>query len=858
MKAMASYETSPTAKANRLRLAFRFSCREMRGGLKGFYIFLACIALGVAAIGGVGGIARMIDKEFSEQGKAVLGGDIKVSLTQRAASDRELAFLNRQGEVASAIWMRTMARRTDDQSQLLVEAKAIDNRYPLYGVLKTTPAGNIDNLLGKKDGLYGVIVPQLLLDRLELGIGDHLQVGTLTLSIRAVLEDEPDLLSEGFQLGLRLFMAKDAMEETGLLQPGSLFIYTYKIAINNVSDTQITKLAKQAEDDFPDSHWNIRTRMNAAPVLKSNIDRFMQFLTLVGLTSLVVGGVGVTNAVRSYLDDKCNVIATLKSVGASGSFVMSLYLMQIMLLSLIGIAIGTIFAIIIPLGTAEILRSFLPMVGHGSFYPAALAIGAIFAFLTTLAFALVPLSRARNIPVTALFRTLQLVSSVKPGRRYQLAAGILLIVIAGLAVFTAYDKRMAMMFIVAVIGVFIVLRLLATLIQRIARRFSHVRSTALRLAIGNIYRPGALTGAIVLALGLGLTLLVALATIDGNLRRQLTSAVPTDAPAFFFMDIPAAQEENFRTLIKKHDPAGDLRIMPTLRARITKLNNIPVGQAKIDEGGKWVVRSDRNITYSALPPEGSTIRNGTWWTENYKGPPLVSFSQKEADALNLKIGDTVTVNILGREITAEIANFRTVDWDSMKMNFVMIFSPDTLKNAPHIWLATLTPEKKTMDDAAMMRDIGSTFPSITILSIRNVLDSARILIDQIGLAVRASASIALLASVLVLAGALSASNRARTHDAVVLKTLGATRKMLIRAFVYEYLILGIATAVFAFVAGSVAGIAVSRLRMDINAVFLPQTGISVLVIALVLSVGLGLAGTWRVLGQKPSQWLRDL
>lgn len=853
---------NPLSKLASLKLAMRFALREMRGGLKGFYIFLSCIALGVAAIGGVGGIGDMIRHEFSNQGKILLGGDIRVSMTQRQATAQELSFLENMGSVASSVWMRTMARRSDDQTQLLAELRGIDQQYPLYGTAAITLAdGSISHslygLVKENNGVYGAIIAPLLAQRLNLNIGDKLNIGTINFEIRGFLADEPDLLSEGFQLGLRVFIAYEAMPKTGLLQQGSLFTYTYKIAVPAGKLNQITTFKAQADKQFPDNLWRISTSDTAITTLKTNIERFSQFLVLVGLMALVVGGVGVANGVRAYLESKYRVIATLKSLGASSDFVVCLYLMQIVLLSFIGIALGLSVALFLPILTAKILNSYMALASTWSISYESLFNGGIFALLTTLAFALLPLAKAGQTPVTQLFRANNFLGKVKIRHLYM---GLVIAVfgcIIALIMATAYDKRIACIFIITVIGVFIVLGLLSIMIQFIAKKFSHSHAPAWRLALGNIYRRGSLTSAIVLALGLGLTLLVTIATIDGNLRRQLSDAKFTNAPEFFFLDIPSDGEVAFRALIAQQAPMGDLQLVPTLRARITMLNDIDADDSRIPEGGRWVLRGDRNITYAETLPQSSNLLAGTWWPKNYDGPAQVSFSNKEAQELGLKIGDTISVNALGRKISAQITSLREVNWDSMNMNFVMVFSPNSFKGAPHVWMGTLKKGSSTVDDVKLMQAIGKGFPSVTILSVQDIVTNARELIDQVSLGVRACASIALLAAILVLAGALSAGNRIRTHDGVILKTLGATRMVLIRAFLYEYTVLGCVSALFAFIAGSIAGIAIARFRMGLEAVLLPQTGIMVLILALILSVGLGLIGTWRILGQKPSQWLRE-
>lgn len=870
----------------KLPLSWRFALREMRGGLKGFYIFISCIALGVAAIGGVNGVSKNLNQELMRQGQILLAGDLRINITQRQATLDERTYLASLGVMASNIKMRSMARNLGQQDQTMVEIKAVDEQYPLYGRLKTKPELNNMQRFGARtataqdqilqpslqntmpqsptiqDTIYGAVVAQALLDRLQLKLGDFIQIGRQNFIITALLEDEPDLLSEGFQLGPRILMSLDALKATGLLQPGSLYSSNYKLKLSNTNDTQITALKNSIDKKFENASWSVQTRMNAAPGLTKNIERFSQFLTLIGLTSLIVGGVGISNAVRNYMDEKRNQIATFKSLGAKGALVTKIYFIQIMLISCIGVSIGLIFAILIPFIVGWFMQSYLPILGQVTIDPMALVIALIFAYLTIIAFTILPLSRARNVSVTTLFRDFNGAVNQRPKITAIGLVAVLLIAIAGLAMITAYDKRMALIFFIAVLGAFIVLRLVAFAIQYVARKMSHSRSVALRLAIGNIYRPGALTASVVMALGLGLTLLVALTTIDGNLRNQLSNSVSQKAPDFFFMDIARNEADRFSALIKQQDPKGVLKIMPTLRARITKLNNIDVKDVKIHPDSAWVLRGDRNVTYASIMPEGTQITQGQWWNHTsdlapYNGPQ-VSISEREAQELGLKLGQTISVNVLGHEITAKITSFRKVDWDSFNMNFVMIFSPNTFKNAPHIWLATFKTSNNH-DDAQFMRNIAKQHPTITVITVRQVLKDAQTIVAQIGSAIQASAAIAILASVLVLAGALSASNRARAYDAVILKTLGATRRILICAFIYEYAILGLATAVFAIFTGGLSGVAIARYKMGLeNAQFLIGTSISVLMIALILSVGLGLIGTWRVLCQKPAKYLKNL
>jgi putative ABC transport system permease protein len=842
------------------RLAVRFALREMRGGLSGFFVFLACIALGVAAIGGVNSVARSIASGVADQGQVLLGGDMRFELNQREATPQERVFLSGLGQVSESAGMRSMARLPDGSDQALVELKAVDGAYPLYGALETDPALPKVALFASRDGVFGAAAQDLLLERLGLKLGDRLKLGDAEYELRARIVSEPDSLSDGFGFAPRLMVSLDGLKASGLVQPGSLVEHVYKLRLPvATSDAGIEAAKQSAAEQFPEAGWSVRTRAAAAPALSANIERFSQFLTLVGLTALVVGGVGVANAVRAYLDGKRAVIATFKSLGASGGFVFAVYLTQILLIAGMAIVAGLALGALMPFAADRALRSLVPLPAEGGIYPGALALAALFGLLVTLAFAILPLGRARDVAAAALFREAGFESRGLPGLRYLAGAAAIALALAALAVLTAEDRRLATIFVVAALSSFVVLRVVAFVVQWLARRAPRIRSTVLRLAVGNIHRPGALTASVVLSLGLGLTLLVTLAQIDGNLRREISGSLSERAPNFFFVDIQGAEVDAFSALIAREAPQGVLAKVPMLRGRIMALNGVPAEKAKVAADGAWVLRGDRGLTYDAQKPANATLTQGTWWPADYAGEPLVSFSAEEGEALGLKLGDTVTVNVLGRNVTAKVANFRQVQWETMGINFVMVFSPNTFAGAPHAWLATLADKASTTaDDARLLNAVNRAFPTVTAVRVKDALDVVNRLIGQLGTAIRAAAAVALVSSVLVLAGALAAGNRARIRDAVVLKTLGATRRTLMAAFALEYALLGLATAVFALAAGSAAAWFVTARVMKLPAHVEPEVALATLVAALIVTVGVGLAGTWRVLGHKAAPVLREL
>ncbi|MFD2238692.1 ABC transporter permease [Aureimonas populi] len=846
-----------TRPAGDLRLAWRFALREMRGGLKGFYIFLACITLGVASIAAVNSVSQMMTQGIAQEGRAILGGDIRFGLGQRLATPDEEEWMRGQGAVARSATMRSMARLADGSDQTLSEIKAVDGAYPLYGAVLTEPAEPLPSLLEARDGRFGAVAPSEFYGRLGLDVGDIVLVGDSEIELRGVLAREPDILSDGFVFAPRLMLSLEGLAATGLVQPGSLVENIYKIRLSEGRDGATA--SEEAGERFPDAGWSIRTSERAAPALQRNIERFSQFLTLVGLTALIVGGVGVANAVNAYLDAKRPVIATFKSLGGGGRFVVSIYLLQIMTLAGVGIVLGLVLGALAPFATAGFLESVIPVSADASIYPGALALAALFGALTALAFALLPLGRTRDVAATALFRTGGTGEKGRIRWTYLGASLGLALVIAALAIFIAEDRRIAWTFLLATAAAFVILRVVAFVIQKLAARAPRVSSTPLRLAIGNIHRPGALTASVVLSLGLGLTLLVALTSIDANLRSEIGTNIASRAPNFFFVDIQGAELEAFRGEVGRLAPRGELQSVPMLRGRITALNGTDVRELEVPPEGAWVLRGDRGLTYADEVPANSTLTSGEWWPQGYDGEPLVSFAAQEAGELGLSIGDTVTVNVLGRTITARIANLRSVEWESLSINFVMVFSPNTFAGAPHAWLATLEmPDATFEEERAVLSGVSNAFPAVTSVRVGEALDAVNDLIAQLALAIRAAAAVALVASVLVLSGALAAGNRGRVHDAVVLKTLGATRGTLIRAYATEYGLLGAATALFAVGAGALSAWFVIARIMQLPFSLDWTVALATLVLSLVLTVGFGLVGTWRVLGQKAAPVLREL
>ncbi len=830
-------------------LAFRLALRELRGGLTGLRLLAVCLFLGVAALAGVGSLSAAIIEGLSLRGQEILGGDVSVQMAARPATAAERAAIERFGRVSEGVRMRAMVGRSGSDQRVLGELKAVDDLYPLYGNFRLANGVPLQQALA---GQHAVIA-QALADQLGLKVGDRVELGNVTLTVAGVIAKEPDRAGEGFSFGPTVMISMDTLPATGLVQPGSLFRYHYRIRMPEGADIAGVKPALDRQ--FPDAGWQIQDRTNGAPGVRRFVERLGQFLTLVGLTALVVAGVGVGNGVASYLNAKSGTIATLKSVGATSRLIFQSYLLQVGLVALAAVAVGAIVGALVPWAVVLVAGSALPAPPELGIYPVPLLSGAAYGLLIAVAFALWPLAQARVVPAARLFR-----GGVEgrrwPGIGIMLAIGLAAAAIAALAVLQAREQMFAALFIAAAVGLLLVLTALAWIVRAVAARLPRPKNTLMRLGLANLHRPGALTRQLVVALGLGLTLFATLAVIETNLSGQIERSIPKRAPTFFFLDIPVVDVPAFEALVRRHAPDAELRLVPSLRGPVTAVNGTPVSQMKSIPDGAWILRGDRGLTYAADVPEGNRIVAGKWWPANYDGPPLVSIDVEAARALGLRVGDTITVSVLGVDVTATIASLREIDWDTLGFNFVLVFSPNTLQGAPHTYMATAAVSD--VEARPLYRDATRSFPTVSVIRVKDVIETASNLLDQLSVAVRAAASVAVAAGIVVLIGALAAGRRARIYDAVLLKVLGATRGQVLRALLIEYGVLAAIVSLLALVIGSAGGwyVVTRVLELEWQPNWLPVV-VTVLVGAAV-TVTLGLIGSWSALSARPNRVLRTL
>ncbi|MEM8693922.1 MAG: FtsX-like permease family protein [Pseudomonadota bacterium] len=837
-----------------LRISARFAARELRGGLKGFRIFIACLALGVAAIAAVGTVRSSIEAGLAREGAALLGGDAELDFTYRFATEEERAWMNEVAMAVSEIVdFRSMAvvNRNGTTERGLTQIKAVDGFYPLVGNVELSPDIPLQTALADLQDLPGAVMERVLIDRLGLSIGDRFRLGTQDFRLTAELVNEPDSAGGGFGLGPRTLVLTDSLANSSLLASGTLFNSKYRL--NLPANNDIEAVEATARNRFENSGLRWTDARNGAPGISQFVDRLGAFLVLVGLSGLAVGGVGVSSAVRSYLAEKTSVIATLRTLGAERATIFQTYFLQIGILSLVGITLGLILGAVLPIALAPIIEARLPIPSAFAIYPVPLAEAAIYGVLTAFIFTLWPLARAEDVRAATLFRDALGSTRLLPAAKYLAMIALGLIALIGLAAWFSGTWRLTLWTAGGIAGALCLLALSSFLIRWLSRRGGRASKgiPVLRWALAAISgnREGA--APVVLSLGLGLSVLAAVGQVDGNLRNAISGNLPDIAPSYFFVDIQRDQMDGYTDRLRSDPAVSRIDSAPMLRGIITKINGRP---ARDVAGAHWVLEGDRGVTYSTELPDNTRLTDGTWWAKDYSGDPLISFASEEAEEMGLKLGDTMTINILGRDITGTIASFREVDFSTAGIGFILSMNPGALEGAPHSFISTVYAEEGA--EAQILRDLASAYPNITAIRVRDAIDRASEVLAGLAAATSYGAGATLLTGFLVLMGAAAAGTQARTYEAAVLKTLGATRRSILISFALRAALLGVAAGIVALAAGIGGGWAVSYFIMETNFSIIWPSALGIVVGGAVATLLASLAFAWPPLAARPAQVLR--
>ncbi len=826
-------------------LAMRLARRDLRARFRGLRLLLICLFLGVGAIAAIGSLASAIAGELATRGQVLLGGDVEFEIGQRRAEADERGAIAASGQVSETARMQSMA--IHGTQSVPIELKAVDSAYPLYGQLRLADGRHVSAPMA--DAAW---IGAALAERMAIGVGDNVKLGRATFHIGGIIADEPDRLGEGFTLGPVVIVSMEGLAHTGLIQPGSLYKTKYRVRLRQ-GDPDI--VVDRFEHRFAEAGWETRTRDRAAPGAARFVGRMGEFLTLVGLAALAIAGIGIGGGVSSYLAARRRSIATLKILGATSGVVARVYLIQIVAVALVGIAAGLLVGVIATPLIVALAGDALPVSPTFSLQLQPLALAALYGLLIALGAAALPLVRGAEVPAAALLRGI--VDQRVSGRwrafgAMTVAAGLLVAVV----LMTSAQPGLSAGFLASVAAALLLLAGLGWIIRAGAARVPRPRRPLLRLAIAGLYRPGARTVALVVALGLGLTLFVLLAAIRTSLDANIARTIPARAPALFALDVPRDGVATFSQTIRQASPSAEIATVPLLRGTVIAYGRTRVADLEKLPPDAFILRGERGITYAAALPRGSTLTEGRWWPADYHGPPLVSVEAKQAKVLGLALGDPLTVSVLGQEVTARVASFRTVQWDTMGFNFVLLFSPGTFDTFPHNLSATVNmPAAQT---GAVMRALLPRFPSVSVIEVGGVLKQVQEVVQQLSTAIAAAASVAILAGIAVLIGAITAAREMRTYDAVMLKVLGATRAQILGAQAIEYALLSLIVAAVSLALGLAGAwyVVVQLFQFE----WLPD--LMAVLITLGAGAGLtlviGLLGSLPILAARPAQALRAL
>jgi len=830
-----------------LSLAWRLAKRELRSGIVGSSVFLACLTLGVGAIAAVGVINAGVLEGLEEDSAALLGGDLKFESTNRPIEDTVLAdIIPPDARRSDVIRTNAMAHGRDDR-RVVVGLKVVDDAYPLYGEVQLDPP---DMTIADALANGGAVVERGLLARLGIEFGDLIRIGEVNLTLRAVVDREPDRIGGFVSIGPRVFMHQDQLEASGLIQRGSLARFDYRLALSPGIDA--VAVVSDLKQEHAEAGFQVSGVRDIQPRVTRVIDRLASFLTIAGLASLLIGGVGVALAIQHYLAGKTRNIATLKCLGASSSLIFRIYLVQVVALALVGICLGLVFGQMLPFIVKSLTDGLLPVQIRTGFYPLPLMVAAGCGLMTTLAFAIWPLARARDVSPAGMFRALLSPPKRWPATNMLVLLAACLLGLVGLAIAGVSDKRLAWVFVGVAIGAALLLSVVAKLVLKATKLLANRGSTSWRMALSNLHRPGAHATSVVVALGAGLTVLTLVGLLNRNLSAELDQSFDGRVPSVFFIDIQRDQLDAFEDIVATEAAGESLQLLPTIRGRVVRIKDVPANQSGVNH---WTLRRDRALSYSPTPPQNTQIIEGVWWPEDYQGPPLVAIEDDVAAAYGVGIGDSLSFNVLGRVIDAEIAVVRAeIDWSRGRLDAAFVFTPGTLEAAPHTFAAAV--DLAAADEAGMFDVVAENLPNVTPISMREIGARIQGIADRVRLAILAVAGVTLISGLLVLAGAIAAARRRHLYESAVLKVLGAKRIDLLKIFAIEYLSLGLVAAIVGGVLGMLGAYVVVIWVMQLPWVWAPGTMIAILLTALGLTLSAGFIGTWRLLGRPAAPVLR--
>jgi putative ABC transport system permease protein len=884
----------------------KMAWRETRATWRHFFYFFACIAVGVGGVVGVSLFANNVERAVSREARGLLGGDLEVRLSHRVYAEgaEVLQSLEKRGvavlHISELVAMATAVYRDNQHASSptqLVELKAVESGYPLYGNLTVEPAGPLKYLIDPIRGLpgcdpfcYGAVVHESLLIRMGLAHGDRIKIGDVMFTITAVIRREPDRIATMFSLGPRVMISQEGLAAAGLVKPGSRVRERYLLKVSGAAAPE--PLLYELRGRLVHDSARISSYRDAQPQLKQFLNQLAQYLGLVGLTALFVGGVGVAASVQAFIREKFLSIAALKMLGAETSTIIYTYLGQALGLGLLGsaagVGLGLVLQSIFPTAVSRVIDpdllsqvAFSSALEPGSLVPILKGIG--LGLLTTLLFSVWPLLTIRiirpagllrrDVDVTeasvshsVLFRWKSWIFSVLGDRPRLIAATAIAAGLTGLSMWQAGSPKVGSLFMGGLVLAVSLLGLSAEVLLAVLRVLPFPQTISLRQAVRNIIRPGSQAVSVMLSIGIGVMVIMTVGLLEDAFIRQVGENRPSDAPTFFFIDIQPDQVDAFGHLLHARTGDPSPKLTPLVRSRLHGINGEIVKAEAEEEKSAQVQRDDKRkgwyltreyvLTFLNRLPKDNVVVQGEWWQPGQHFPrPLVSVEEEAAKNLGLKIGSTVDLDIQGSVLSATVSSIRRVDWGNFSTNFYMIVSPGALEGAPFTYVATVRVPPS--DEVSLQQAVVAAFPNVTALNIGDVLDSFTRVLDRLALAVRAVALFGILAGALVMATALTATRYRRLYESIILKALGATRGVIARSFAAEYVIIGAIAGIIGMVLASALSWAVLYFILELPWSIRPSILATGLVLTVILTVSVGFLSTFRILGQRPLAVLRQ-
>ncbi|MCW8916335.1 MAG: hypothetical protein OQK24_10855 [Magnetovibrio sp.] len=834
-------------------LAFHIARRDLRGILKGRWrtlaLLVAGVFIGVGSIALVGAGTEALRDGARKGALESIGGDLSFRLFHRTPSSEEFSFISQFGQTTLSAELRPMARAGDQTT--LVELKGVDGQYPLYGTITTDASSPLSELL-KNDG---AVADAALFDQLGLSVGDDLVIGQKTYHLRAKLLNEPDRAFRAFTLGPRVMVSVQSLAATGLVEPGAEAYFYTRVKISKGKDA--TQAMKRIDERFPQSGWRMVNAQSGVPGVERTLAMAHVLLLFIGLGVMLVGGAGISGAVRAHLDAKMDTIAILKSVGTPPNVITLALGIEVLGGAALGALVGIGLGALGPVLAVGALADQLPFDINGGPLFQPLASAFVFGLLVAVLFAWWPLMHVRTVTTRELLRERLEPSAFSLNWKGWLGVGVIVVMILGVVFWSSPMPVLSSVFLLGGLVLAFIYFLVGKGLAGAARWMSkhlNTLSASQRLALGHLHRAGSPTGPVVMALGLSLTLLVALDGIERTAERHVATTLPSTAPDLVLFSLPQNRAQDLEMSLQSWDGLESMRVSPFIHARIQSIKGVPVRDLKIPGALNWVVRGDRGVSYVSQIPEGSTLSNGKWWSIEDQSQSLVSIDSGVADKLGLALGDEITLNVSGVSVTGKIVNFRTIDWTGLNLDFPIVTSPGALDTVPHTFAASLKAKPgRTQDLERLMR---AEFSELPLIQVDTVLAALSTALDAVIAGLRVAALMTGVAALVVMAGSVLQSLNQRMDEALLFKVLGARRSQLLHQLVVEFLVLGAMVCAvsaplgLAIASGVAQAAGLHGWHADITAA-LQLAGI-----AISITVVVGLLATWGAYAAAPSRYLR--